>query len=176
MNECVVWKKLFCGVQLWQIDLELGLNRSLTSCQAIYSFAGTVVLYCNFDRWVELMMIWGLTSAFSVPSTEDYDLPTSNFQQWYIGAVFQPNVGRSNGPWQAKTLCIIPWSSLTNTKIVIFKDFARPSIEIQVLFKAIFKFKDFQGQWPKFKDFSRLCEPCLWKVDEGWTNMILRTS
>ena len=41
-----------------------------------------------------------------------------------------------------------------------FKDFSRPYGGIQGLFKDFWQPRTFQGFTLKFKDFSRLCEPC----------------
>ena len=44
-----------------------------------------------------------------------------------------------------------------------FKDFSRPYRGIQGLFKDFWHSRTFQGLTLKFKDFSRLCEPCYLK-------------
>ena len=41
-----------------------------------------------------------------------------------------------------------------------FKDFSRPYIGIQGLLKDVWQSRTFQGLTLKYKDFSRLCEPC----------------
>ena len=55
-----------------------------------------------------------------------------------------------------------------------FKDFSRPYRGIQGLFKDFWHSRTFQGLTLKFKDFSRLCEPC--NNPSRWVTTLLKTN
>ena len=56
-----------------------------------------------------------------------------------------------------------------------FKDFSRPYRGIQGLFKDFWHSRTFQGLTLKFKDFSRLCEPCMGDSDYHGVDLYIQT-
>ena len=57
-----------------------------------------------------------------------------------------------------------------------FKDFSRPYSGIQGLFKDFWQSRTFQGFTTKYKDFSRLCEPCILVILPTWAVFSLSLS